>query len=147
MSIFDWLMRRNKGAATAGDLVIREDEDQLSGLSLREAIDSHMAWRGKLVKVLEGHGPDLEVHQVARDNLCVVGKWIYKEAKSQYLHLPEYEHLRKSHADFHLAAGNILIHYHQGDLPGAQRLLKTEFRDLSDQIQLDLVRLFTAARH
>jgi hypothetical protein len=106
-----------------------------------------MAWKVRLQGTLLGTSNEqLEVAVVAQDNVCALGKWLYTEGKQHYSHLPEYEELRKTHADFHLCAGEVLIEFHNNQIESATQLLRGKFRNLSDVIQLDLVRLFAAAK-
>jgi len=146
MALMDWLKKRLAGDEKA-ELTLSPEESSLSGLNLAQVIDAHMAWKSRLQSTLLGTSTEqLEVAVVARDNLCVLGKWLYGVGKQQFSHLPEYEALRKTHADFHLCAGEVLIEFHNGKIDTATSLLKGKFRNLSDMIQLGLVRLFAAAK-
>jgi len=135
----------------AGDnsatLELGPEEEQLSGLNLQEVLGAHMAWKQKLTSTLNGTSTErYEVATVSQDTLCVLGKWLYGPGKKLYSHLPEYEALRKIHAEFHLCAGEVLVEFKNGHHSEASGILNGKFRDASNQIQLELVRLFTSAK-
>ena len=144
MGLLDWLHKKASGDHSA-ELTIDKNEQNFSGLNLKQVIDAHMAWRTRLVGILDGSNDERpEISEVAMDNLCILGKWLYGTAKPLYSKLPEYEELRQTHAKFHLCAGEILMEFKRGDQDKAEDILRGEFRTLSDQIQLDLVRLYSA---
>jgi len=60
--------------------------------------------------------------------------------------LPEYQELLRSHADFHLMAGDILCDVHAGRHSVAEEKLRHNFRQKSDRVQLHLVRLYAKVR-
>lgn len=147
MALMDWLKKRLAGDETAEFKISEEDNSALAGLNLSQVIEAHMAWKVRLQGTLLGTSNEqLEVAAVAQDNVCALGKWLYTEGQHHYGRLPEYEELRKTHADFHLCAGQVLIEFHDNKIESATQLLRGKFRNLSDMIQLDLVRLFAAAK-
>jgi len=146
MSLKDWLIKKLAGDSSA-KLELSAEEETLSGLNLKNVIDAHLAWKVKLNSTLDGTSTEeYEVHTVSQDNLCILGKWLYGPGKKLYSKLPEYEALRKIHAEFHLCAGDILVDHKAGNAESATKKLGSEFKDLSNQIQLDLVRLFTSVK-
>lgn len=146
MGLVSWLKGRLSNQES--ELEVSAEENSLSGLNLKQVIDAHAGWKARLENTLHGISTErLEVSVVAQDSVCTLGEWLYGVGKQQFGHLPEYEELRKTHASFHLCAGQVLIEHHKGQLDQANALLKGEFRNLSDLIQLDLVRLFVAAKN
>jgi hypothetical protein len=146
MSLMNWLKKRLAGEEVV-EIAVSAEESTLSGLHLNQVIDSHAAWKHRLENTLLGDNSEqLEVSVVAQDGVCTLGQWLYGVGKQQFGHLPEYEELRKTHANFHLCAGQVLIEIRNGKADVAKCLLKGEFRNLSDMIQLDLVRLFVVAK-
>ena len=144
MLLMDWLLKHLAGDEKA---VLSKEDDSLSGLSLYESIATHMAWRKRLHATLDGtSNENIDVGSVAQDTLCVLGKWLHGSGKSLYSHLPEYEALRKAHAQFHLCAGEVLLEHQNGNAVSAVAIIKGPFNNYSNQIQLDLVKLFTAAK-
>jgi len=146
MSLKDWLKKKLAGDDSA-KLELSPEEEQLSGLNLQEVLGAHMAWKQKLNSTLNGTSSErYEVSTISQDNLCVLGKWLYGPGKKLYSKLPEYEALRKIHADFHICAGEVLIEHEKGNMQKAKEILNGKFRDASNHIQLDLVRLFNSAK-
>ncbi len=146
MGLLDWLKLRNSGDTTAV-LTFNKGEEELAGLNLKQVIDAHMAWRVRLEAVLNGTSTErLEVSQIAPDNLCILGKWLYGPGKTSFGTTPQYEKLRTIHATFHTTAAGILADYHRGDKVGAARVLGGDFRKMSDRIQLELVRLYASKK-
>jgi len=146
MSLKSWLMKKLAGDNSA-ELDLSPEEAQLSGLNLQEVLGAHMAWKEKLTSTLNGTSTErYDVATVSQDTLCVLGKWLYGPGKKNYSHLPEYEALRKIHADFHLCAGKVLVEFEKGDKLNAEKILKGTFREASNQIQLELVSLFSSAK-
>lgn len=146
MGLMRWLKERLEGNEKA-ELEVSSEENSLLGLNLKQVIDAHADWKNRLESTLHGVSMEqLEVSVVAQDSICTLGQWLCGVGKQQFGHLPEYETLCKTHANFHLCAGQVLVEHHNGKIDQATALLKGEFRNLSDLIQLDLVRLFVVAK-
>jgi hypothetical protein len=100
----------------------------------------------KLQKALGGNNDEgLEVAVISKDHLCTIGKWLYGEGKSLYAHLPEYEAMRKVHAERHMCAGVVLTEHQVGNKDYAELLFKTKFRTVSNKNRMEFTRLFKAA--
>jgi hypothetical protein len=147
MSLKSWLLKKLSGDDTA-ILELSPEEKELSGLNLHEVLGAHMEWKKKLKNTLNGTDTEqYEASLVSQDNLCVLGKWLYGPGKKLYSHLTEYETLKKIHTDFHLCAGEVLTAHDKGDTKLAEQILKGQFSDNSNQIQLDLVQLFSSVKN
>lgn len=148
MGMFDWIskLKNAKKATNYQTNGISENQgDIFAGLNMKDAIDAHMAWYKKLESAIaDKSAAGYEVRSVAADNNCQLGGWIYKDAK-KFSTLPEYETLRKCHADFHMLAGEILILVRDGDFEKAKERLRRDLRHASDQVQLNLIRLCSRA--
>lgn len=145
MGMLNWLKARISGDQKSA-LILEQGEEELHGLNLKKALDSHEAWNGRLKSVLDGTSTEsIQVSEIAQDCNCLLGKWIYGPGKRSHSSYEEYENLRKTHAEFHLCAGEILMEHQAGNYDVADKLLKTKFRNLSNKIQLELVMLFTKA--
>jgi methyl-accepting chemotaxis protein len=79
-----------------------------------------------------GEERNLNADEVCKDNQCALGKWIYGAGR-KFEQTPDYEPLRRTHADFHVCAADILRKTQQGDKNGASALLVGDFFDLSNQ--------------
>lgn len=119
----------------------------LAGLDLKQEMDAHGAWKSKLHKVLESDDcEDLDVVLASGDCYCSLGRWLYGKGKAFYGRMPEYEAVRIAHANLHLCAGEVLTQHILGNREESAHLLKTKFKSASNRNQLELVRLFTAAK-
>ena len=144
MSLKEWL--KNALAGESAPLIVSKEENMLSGLNFSEALKAHEEWKVKLKKELSGSSERrLDVAFIAQDHNCVLGKWIHGTGEKQYSHLNEFKRARRAHANFHLAAAQVVIEHQSGNTEKAQELLKTTFRSSSNTNQLALVGLFTAA--
>ncbi|MGC9163331.1 MAG: CZB domain-containing protein [Thiomonas sp.] len=151
MGLLAWLRRHDAGQIPPTDThlapEIDPEEDLFEGLYLGQAVQSHLAWKKRLKSiVVEGQQDDVDIIQVAADDLCTLGQWLNGQARARYGHLPEYARLRKVHAEFHLTAGQVLLNSRNGRPEDAAALLRGAFNALSDQVQLELVRFYTATR-
>lgn len=120
---------------------------ELSGLVLKQVLDVHNAWNIRLKKVIDTTSDEIfDVEIVSQDTHCFLGKWIYGEGKRLCGHLPEYEIVRITHAEFQVCAAEVLSEHQKGNDIIAEVLLKNNFRSASNKIRLELVRLFSAAK-
>ncbi|MEE4377659.1 MAG: CZB domain-containing protein [Candidatus Competibacteraceae bacterium] len=146
MGLFNWLKQKRAGKENVA-LEISKDEEELSGLNLKSAIEAHMAWRQRLTKVLDGTSTEhLEAAEIGRSDLCVLGKWINSTGEQSYGRLEEYRNLMKTHSHFHETAASVLMTHNSGKSEQASRLLDGDFKRLSEQVQLALVGLFVKAK-
>jgi len=145
MGLLNWLEKKLAGNNSA-KLTFDKGEEQFAGLNLKQVLDAHLAWNDRLTKYLDGTSTEnLDVHQIAPDNLCILGKWIYGPGEKQFKELTEFKDLRNTHREFHLTAGQVLTEHNDGNRQVANQLLAGKFRSLSSKIQLNLVRLYASA--
>ena len=109
------------------------------------ALAAHAEWNRKLQEVLDGEAPMPEIGDVARDDMCALGRWIKGEGAEKFGRLPAHASLRAAHADFHLLVGETLTAHAAGDLAKASECIR-KVRSGSSRVQLELVRLSVAAR-
>jgi methyl-accepting chemotaxis protein len=146
MGLLNWLERMLAGDKSA-KLTFDKGEEELAGLNLKQVLDAHLAWNDRLTKYLDGTSQEkLDVHQIAPDNLCILGKWIYGPGGKQFAQQQEFKDLRQTHKEFHLTAGQVLVEHKQGNKQAANQLLASKFRSLSSKIQLNLVRLYASTK-
>jgi len=111
-------------------------------MNFDEAITAHSQWKIRLQAVINGTSKEtLDPAVVALDNKCVLGQWIYGEAK-QFSALAEYGQLVKEHAHLHLSAADTLRLAQTGQLDKARLALDNggTFIDAS-------IRTINAIRH
>jgi len=144
MKLLEWLQVKLLGESF-GVLTISKEEADFAGLNMSQAIDAHMAWRIRLADILDGKShEELNVGEVARDDCCSLGKWLFDSARLKFGSYQEYETLRKNHSRFHICAGEILVLHNIGQFAAAKQMLRADLRNLSDLVQLDIVRLYAA---
>ena len=150
MGLKDWLRRRERPDAAESAFLNPatatspfEATESLDGIYLGQAVQLHLRWRNDLREAVEGGvAGNLDAAAVSADNLCPLGEWIYSHGRRKHGRLASFERLRRIHADFHRLAGQIVTDAHKGDTARVEKQLRGPFIALSDQIQLDLVRLF-----
>lgn len=96
-----------------------------------QAMATHTKWKVRLAHYLAKHDGSLEPNQVALDNQCELGKWIYGEG-ARHRGLPEYTKLKNAHQRFHKAAAAIVERANEGF-------------SVAEQIQLGACSAFTQA--
>ena len=146
MGILSWLEKKLSGD-DAAVLTIDKHEEEFAGLNLRDVLNAHLAWNDRLKAFLEGTSNErLDVQQIAPDNLCILGKWIYGPGQKQFSKLKEFNELKQTHTLFHKTAGQIVVEFGKGNSDKAVELLRGTFRSLSNQIQLKLINLYGIAK-
>lgn len=142
MGLLSWLEKKLSGDNSA-ILTFEKHEEEFAGLNLRDVLNAHLAWNDRLKGFLEGTSNEqLDVNQIAPDNLCILGKWIYGPGQKQFGKLKEFSELRQTHNLFHKTAGQIVHEFKTGNSNTAANLLRSKFRPLSNQIQLNLISLY-----
>lgn len=146
MGILSWLEKKLSGDDSA-KLTFDKGEEEFAGLNLRDVLNAHLAWNDRLKNFLEGKSDEkLDVQQIAPDNLCILGKWIYGPGEKQFNKLKEFNELKQTHTVFHRTAGQIVAEFGKGNTDTAVNLLRGNFRSLSSQIQLKLINLYGIAK-
>jgi len=109
----------------------------------REAIDSHIKWRGRLQSYIQGNSTEtLDVATVSRDDSCTLGQWINGIGGERFGQLPAFAVVRSRHAHFHRCAGEVLATAQQGDKEKALHLLEEgAYPDASAQVAAAIVTL------
>lgn len=72
-----------------------------------EAIKAHSDWKLKLQRYLKYPDQTIDSQNLAKDNVCSLGCWIYSEGV-KYRNLPEFDKLKHEHACFHTSAADIV---------------------------------------
>lgn len=102
-------------------------------MDLNDAVLAHTKWKIRLKSFISGKGEEvLKPDQVAKDNLCELGKWIHGEGARLADH-DEYQRLKQVHASFHQCAGRIVAMACNGKPADAEKMLAPdgEFTKLS----------------
>jgi copper oxidase (laccase) domain-containing protein len=119
--------------------------DEIAGLDFRKAIDSHLQWKERLRAVVEGDSEEqLDLRQVARDDQCVLGKWIHGPGTATYGNSEQFASLRSHHANFHVCTAGILAEAQAGRTHEAKVQLTNTYAKASEAVKHDLIRLYLA---
>jgi len=97
----------------------RKEDEQAT---LDKAIQAHSRWKMRLMDILGGHGEKLNCSEVAKDNVCDLGKWIYGRGE-KYAKLPTYRQLKDLHAKFHRCAADVVRKHEAGDAKAASTMM------------------------
>jgi len=92
-----------------------------------DAIAAHIKWKIRLSQFIDGTSSEkLDSAVVCKDNLCVLGKWIYGDGEKHQAN-PHYGDLLDKHAHFHRCAGDVVKKVEAHDKTGAMSVLTGEF--------------------
>ncbi|MEY4748018.1 MAG: hypothetical protein RIQ60_232 [Pseudomonadota bacterium] len=135
-------------ASDDGALPDAEGSAELAGLDFQAAIRVHHDWKLRLEALLAGdERASVDPVDTCRDDLCVLGRWIYGQGRREFGHLPQFEELRISHADFHLVAGEVAHGVRSGRDEHARALLAGDYQRNSQRVQSHLAQLFLDQQH
>ena len=100
---------------------------------IETAIASHGAWRARLREAAATGTSDVDLARVKRDDLCDLGKWLYREADAVDRRSASYGRVRQVHAVFHLEAARVLELALQGRQAEAEAAMaiRTPFASMS----------------
>lgn len=76
-------------------------------MDFEQGVTEHLAWKCRLFEFLARPDGRLKPSEVASDQNCALGKWIYGEG-ANYADYPEFATLRTEHAHFHKVVANIV---------------------------------------
>lgn len=104
-------------------------------MSPKDAIAAHVNWKLRIHALLTGRlSEKLEPTNIARDNVCELGKWIHGEGKGT---MPPAEHatLVAAHAAFHKEAARIVGDVYGGHKIGLEAIdMNAPFGKLTTQV-------------
>ena len=104
------------------------------GIDFVQAADSHMKWRNRLLSHIEGGVWRTSPSEASADDCCGLGRWLRGIGRVKYGNFSSFRYLDVEHAEFHQFAGMILGKVQEGDLLGAEALLKNEFSQATRRI-------------
>lgn len=138
-----------------GNTIPAPDADSLSeqervsvvvgGLNFLDAIKAHQAWKARLTEYVASRGGKkrIEANSVCRDDQCELGKWINGKGGHAYGDRLLFCQLKMTHAQFHLAAGNVVSLCNDGRVEQAGESLRSgEYPQASIRVQGLLSSLF-----
>lgn len=108
-------------------------EDQSENLDVGHAIKTHLAWKGRLMAIIEKRSKEtLDPEIAAMDSVCVLGKWLYGSRVNR--NHSSFPSLMEKHREFHLCAGEILRLFNKGDIGKAQNLLSSKLNEYTREV-------------
>ncbi|MGQ9806583.1 MAG: CZB domain-containing protein [Chlorobiales bacterium] len=123
-----------------------EDPDavEAAGLNFHLAILSHQKWKSRFKAMIDmGISEALNPDVIAKDDECVLGKWIHGTAKEKFGTHPYYEKLRKDHAFFHQCASRVLVMIIRGEKSQAlQEIQSGDYARASNNVIMDLAWMY-----
>lgn len=110
-------------------------------LDIEAAIAAHTSWYKRFEQAILGVDAEkLEMLNVGDDASCVLGCWLYMEARLRYAGLSEYETVMKTHKLFHQHAQEIVDLLHAGSVDQAEHVLHIRlagcFAQLREQLSV-----------
>lgn len=108
---------------------------------LDRAMMTHSAVKNRLIRAVRGE-EDIDYNVIKRDDLCEVGKWIYGEGGQKHGVSQIFHEFKKTHADFHKCAANVLLLHRSGKVAEANaELQRGSFEQKSMEIGACIVRM------
>lgn len=110
-------------------------EEALLRTDFEAWVAAHKAWKDRLSDMIEGGSEEaMDPAAAASDSQCGLGRWIYSDGMEHFGSAPAFEDLRKAHAAFHKAAGEVAECACGGDQRKARALLHGKFQMRSAQV-------------
>lgn len=104
-------------------------------MNFLDAINAHVMWKLRLQRYLDGTSDEnLDPDHICKDNLCVLGKWIYGN-QDRYIKSTAFEEVRGKHAEFHKTAAEIVRLINENHKKEASELLGGDYSHLSHHLQ------------
>lgn len=102
---------------------------------IEDAIGAHGMWKMRLRTAVRTGKCDISAHDAGCDGKCKFGQWLYSTSLSPQLKagMP-YQVVKRLHAEFHQAAGEVLRDALDGRAPAAQSRLDGEFVQRSEKL-------------
>jgi len=92
-------------------------------MDLQEAIRAHSDWKTKLRGAISSKS-QLDVATIARDDCCMLGKWLHGESRPTYGPLVSHKACVAKHAAFHKEAAKVASAINRGNYSEAQDMLE-----------------------
>jgi Chemoreceptor zinc-binding domain len=111
-----------------------------------KAIGAHGIWKMRLRTAIASGKVDASPSEVAKDNACAFGQWLYGPGLSPAVRASaEYANVRAQHANFHKCAAKVLECVSHGDKAQAAALMDGEYRKVSSGLNAAMMKWKIAA--
>jgi hypothetical protein len=115
---------------------------------ISKAIAAHDAWKTRLRSAIDNGITDVDPNQVAKDNACQFGQWLYGSMISPTERASaNYATVRRLHALFHGCAGRVLECVATGHKVEADVLMASEYGRISAELTRAMLKWKAAYRY
>ncbi len=91
---------------------------------LYDAMTEHVLCKTCLNKAMETGVCNPPSAEIEKDTMCNFGKWLYSnDLDNEILESAHYQNIRKSHADFHTAAAQVMAMIEIGETEQAKKMI------------------------
>lgn len=144
MSLMDWWRHEQEAPASDAGFKGAINQEPIRGLNVADAVSAHAAWKERLFHYVNGTSTEkLDENAICRDDACVLGKWIYGDARAFLTDVPDFHRLKSAHAAFHVAAADVVRAVNANNKDKAEKLLiDGTFSEHSREVQLMLAKLY-----
>ncbi len=105
------------------------------------AVEAHISWKVRLNDYVNGMRSErLDPAEIACDDRCELGKWIYANF-AKFKEHPTFLAVHRDHAEFHKTAAEIVELYHAGQLQHALDNLNGHYTRISRKVVTGITRL------
>ena len=101
-------------------------------MEISEILDTHIRWKLDLIGRLES-GVEIDAHEVARDDHCELGRWLYRNL-GRFQDNDRFMDLYRDHSEFHNCVRDAVICWQAGDRECARELVRDDMARLSHRI-------------
>ena len=102
---------------------------------ITKAIGAHGVWKMRLHSAIDSGKADARADDVAKDNACAFGQWLYGPAIPAAARTStDYASVRKLHADFHQCASKVIECVGHNDKAKADALMAGDYAKVSGDL-------------
>lgn len=102
---------------------------------INDAIGAHGMWKMRLRTAIRTGMGDIDSRVATRDCECAFGKWIHGPLLDPAIKVgTPYQVIRRLHAEFHRAAGDVLANLEKGEAARAEVAMENEFAPRSEKL-------------
>ena len=114
---------------------------------ITKAIGAHGIWKMRLRTAIDSGKADANASDVAKDNACAFGQWLYGSAIPAGARASaDYAAVRKLHADFHRCASKVIECVGHGDKAQAHALMEGDYAKVSGDLTTAMMKWKAAAQ-
>jgi hypothetical protein len=114
---------------------------------ITKAIGAHGMWKMRLRSAIDGGKADANPIEVAKDNACAFGQWLYGSTIPATARTTlDYTTVRKLHTEFHKCAAKVLECVSNGKKAQADALMVGEYTKISGDLTAAMMKWKAAVR-